>query len=102
MHVRKRSRLRKALGDLKWYLIARLDSFRMWRGERVRAIQRPAIESLPALPCSGESDVDVCMLCGRKHLDMGIAASWSLLRFAPRWRLVVFNDGTLGPHDERT
>jgi hypothetical protein len=31
---------------------------------------------------------------------MGIAASWSLLRFAPDWRLLVFSDGTLQPEDE--
>src|SRR6476660_3742428 len=101
MSLRKRSRLRTALGDLKWYLIDCLDQRRMRRAERMREQQRSAIESLPTLPWSSQSEVDVCMLCGHKQLDMGIAASWSLLRFAPDWRLVVFSDGTLSQDDER-
>jgi hypothetical protein len=97
----KRSHLRAMLGGLKWYLIERLDDLRMQRAERLRLTQRPAIENLPTLPWNGKSSVDVCMVCGRRHFDMGIAASWSLLRFVPDWRLVVFSDGTLGPEEER-
>jgi len=97
-----RSRLRKILGGVKWGLIERCDQVRYNLAQRLRQRQRPAIESLPRLPWSGRADVDVCMICGRRHLDMGIAAAWSLLRFAPDWRLVVFSDGSLGPEDEET
>jgi hypothetical protein len=94
-------RLRAVLGHLKWQLIERLDQLRMRRAERLRSHQNSAIERLPPVTWSGRSQVDVCMLCGRQHVDMGIAASWSLLRFAPDWRLVVFSDGTLSQDDER-
>jgi hypothetical protein len=88
------------LGGIKWGLIEQWDQFRYTRSQQLREHQRPTIESLPTLPWSGRSDVDVCMICGHRHLDMGIAASWSLLRFAPDWRLMVFSDGTLQPEDE--
>ena len=97
----QRSRLRIALGSLKWKLIERWGLYYRRFAERVRSRQRPAIEKLPTLSWSGNADVDVCMLCGHKQLDMGIAASWSLLRFTPDWRLIVFSDGTLRQEDEK-
>ena len=37
------------------------------------------------------------MYCGAAQLDMGICASWSLMRFCDGARLYVHSDGTLSP-----
>ena len=54
-----------------------------------------ATRQLAPLPAPGEVAVEVHSLCGERQADMGIWASWSLLRFLPRARLVVHSDGTL-------
>ncbi|MEO1237766.1 MAG: hypothetical protein AAFX76_13345 [Planctomycetota bacterium] len=48
---------------------------------------------MPAPP--DRHDFEVHMLCGDKTWDMGVWASWSILRFFPRARLYVHDDSTL-------
>jgi hypothetical protein len=92
--------LRRALGRLKFkaldcwpYLLAE------HRAAGIRQDWKFRLGELRPLPAAGPFDVEVHMLCGRNHLDMGILASWSLLRFLPGASLHVFSDGTL---DEAT
>jgi hypothetical protein len=99
MRLAASSRLRKILGAAKWGLIERWDQHWYRRSQALRQRQRIAVANLPAVCSSGRAEVDVCMLCGHRYLDMGIAATWSLLRFLPNWRLGVFSDGTLTAED---
>ena len=39
------------------------------------------------------------MLCGHRDVDMGVVASWSVLRFLPGARLFIHEDGTLQERD---
>lgn len=92
--------LRRTLGRLKF------KAFDCWpylfaerRAAIIRRAWRPRAGDLPPLPSAGPFAVDVHMPCGRAHLDMGILASWSLLRFLPGATLQVFSDGTLDEAD---
>jgi hypothetical protein len=58
------------------------------------ALSRRSIE-LPKLACYASNGLDLCMLLGAKHADMGLFAAWSLMRFLPGARLKVFSDGSL-------
>jgi len=92
--------LRKQLGYLKFKLIDQLPyQYLRMKGERVREELKGKISGLPTIHPTSGPVVDVQMLCGKKHLDMGIWASWSLMRFIPSARLVVFSDGTLSEAD---
>lgn len=88
--------LRRTLGLLKFKA---LDCWPFLLAERraaiIRRAWRPRAGDLPPLPSSGPFQVDVLMPCGRDQLDMGIPASWSLLRFLPGASLFVLSDGTL-------
>lgn len=92
--------LRRTLGRLKFKA---LDCWPYIFAERraaiIRRAWRPQAGNLPPLPASGPFAVDVLMACGKADLDMGIVASWSLLRFLPGATLHVFSDGTLDEVD---
>jgi hypothetical protein len=95
-----RMTIRKQLGYLKFKLVDQLPyQFLRMKGERFREDLKGKTSELPAIAPAGGPAVDVQMLCGKKHLDMGIWASWSLMRFIPSARLVVFSDGTLSEAD---
>lgn len=65
-----------------------------------RAKLRSHILRLPQLPRLSENWYEIHMLCGRRDLDMGILASWSIMRFMDgRARLFVHSDGTLHEDD---
>lgn len=88
--------LRRALGRLKFKALDCWPYFLAERrAARIRGSWKSRVDKLPPLPADGPFDVEVHMLCGRNHLDMGILASWSLLRFLPGASLHVFSDGTL-------
>lgn len=93
--------LRKQLGYLKCKLIDELPyQFLRKKGDKVREELKGKISLLPPIQPTGDGpEVSIQMLCGKKHLDMGIWASWSLMRFIPSARLMVFSDGTLTEAD---
>lgn len=93
--------LRKSLGRLKFHLVDRIPYLALEaRGERMRGELERHLDELPAVgPPAGARTVDVHMFCGRKHLDMGIWASWSLLRHLGNGQLHVHSDGSLGEAD---
>ena len=67
----------------------------------LREQYRPLLAELPPLPQFQESRFELHMLCGHRDADMGIWASWSLMRFLDgRARLYVHSDGTLTKEDE--
>lgn len=60
--------------------------------ERIRS----EILALPPLAAGPGDPVEIHMLCGKAHFDMGVIASWSLMRYLPAATLYVHSDGTLG------
>lgn len=71
---------------------------------RVRSRRDELKNLLPQLPqvrCVPSGTFHVTMLCGHTHVDMGILASWSLLRFLPPSSLCIVSDGSLTDRDKR-
>ena len=93
--------LRKKLGAIKCVV---LDQW-PYRGKvksipKVREQYRPLLEQLPPLPPFRENRYELHMLCGHRDTDMGIWASWSIMRFLDgQSRLYVHSDGTLTDED---
>jgi hypothetical protein len=96
-----RSRARRLVGDIKWRVVDRwpyavLKPIAQRRRDRYRA----ELARLPSVPTARAAvDAEVHMLCGAAHVDMGIWASWSLLRFFRNPVLYVHSDGTLAERD---
>jgi hypothetical protein len=94
----QKGRARRILGDLKWRLVDRwpyaiLKPFANRRRERYRR----QLDRLPPIRSSDAPvDLEVHMFCGKEHIDMGIWASWSVMRFFENPVLYVHSDGTLG------
>ncbi|MEO5917535.1 MAG: hypothetical protein ABIS50_25120 [Luteolibacter sp.] len=66
----------------------------------VREKYRPLLDKLPPLPPFRENRYELHMLCGHRDTDMGIWASWSIMRFLDgQARLYVHSDGTLTEED---
>ena len=93
--------LRKKLGAIKCVV------FDQWpyRGKvrsipRFREQYRSLLGRLPPLPPFRENRYELHMLCGHRDTDMGIWASWSIMRFLDgQARLYVHSDGTLTNED---
>jgi hypothetical protein len=54
-----------------------------------------AATDLPSLPVPVDVSAEVHTLCGEGPFEMGLWASWSLMRFLPPARRVVHSDGSL-------
>ena len=93
-----KSSLRKRLGRIKCIVVDQWP----YRG-RVKAMPiqreklRPLVECLPPLQSADEVRYEIHMLCCKRDLDMGIWASWSMMRFLAE--LFVHSDGTLADAD---
>ena len=97
--VGRKARARRFLGAVKFRVVDRWPYaiLRSYGGRR-RERWRSEILGLPPLPSSdGPHDMEIHMYCGAAQLDMGICASWSLMRFCDGARLYVHSDGTLSP-----
>ncbi len=92
---------RRLLGDVKCRVVDRwpyalLKPYAQWRRDRCR----PRIETLPAVSAAEDAgEIEIHMLCGLAQADMGIWASWSIMRFLPNALLYVHSDGTLTADD---
>ena len=73
--------------------------FKQRQAAKLRAQLRPKAFELPPIKPVGKPEIEIHMLCGKKQLDMGIWASWSILRFMDNAILYVHSDGTLQPDD---
>jgi hypothetical protein len=61
---------------------------------------RTFVDHLPILAPSDRVRYEIHMLCGRRDIDMGILASWSLMRFmGGEAKLIVHSDGSLDGTD---
>jgi hypothetical protein len=68
---------------------------------RLREQYRPLLSVLPPLPPFQENRLELHMLCGHRDADMGIWASWNIMRFLSGLaKLYVHSDGTLTEEDE--
>ena len=74
---------------------------RVARADRLRPVFAGMLDGLPPLQ---QRPTDACsahMLCGSKTADMGVWASYSVLRFMPDVRLFVHSDGSLSDDQQR-
>lgn len=93
--------LRTKLGAIKCVVLDQWPYFRKIRSiPEVRERYRPLIHGLPPLPPFRDNRYELHMLCGHRDTDMGIWASWSIMRFLDgQARLYVHSDGTLTDDD---
>jgi hypothetical protein len=95
-----KSALRRAAGMLKYKaLYCWPYKFKQAKAKRLREQFRPKAFELPPIEPAGQPEIEIHMLCGKHHLDMGIWASWSFLRFLKNAILYVHSDGTLGEQE---
>jgi regulator of extracellular matrix RemA (YlzA/DUF370 family) len=73
--------------------------FKQAKAEKLREQLRPKAFELPPIEPAGKPEIELHMLCGKAQLDMGIWASWSILRFLKNAVLYVHSDGTLTDED---
>ena len=84
------------LGSVKCRLLDELPYYPMrGAGERLRLEWKKSGLLPPPLESTGGEGPEVHMYCGKDHMDMGIWASWSLLRFLPGGTLFIHSDGSL-------
>lgn len=93
--------LRRIAGRWKCRLVDELPYAR--KVEQMPAIRealRGELSKLPPVPAPNKPVYEIHMLCGHRDCDMGIWASWSLMRFLEdKAKLIVHSDGTLTPED---
>ena len=95
------SKLRSVLGKVKcaifdqWWYRGKVKSI-----PKIREQYCQLIDELPPLPTFRENFFEIHMLCGHRDTDMGIWASWSIMRFLDgQSRLFVHSDGSLTADD---
>lgn len=90
-------RLRKRAGKIKSIVLDRWPyAAAMAKVPRMRRELRGLVNGLPAIIPADEVRYELHMLCGHRDIDMGILASWSLMRFLDgRGKLIVHSDGSL-------
>lgn len=92
--------IRKRLGKIKCVLIDELPYTNAMRSIKDRREEyRQLLNVTPPVSGDGGSDVEVHMLCGTGVADMGMWASWSLMRFIPAGTFVLHSDGSLSEAD---
>lgn len=73
--------------------------FQVRKAREMRRQLQPMLDLLPPVNTTGDGEIEIHMLCGREQVDMGIWASWSILRFMDNAVLYVHSDGTLTDED---
>ncbi len=92
--------LRQRLGKAKYYLFDKLPYKNALQNvARMREEFRGRLAHLPPVAGGGGADVEVHMLCGSGSTDMGMWASWSLMRYIPAGTFVLHSDGSLTGSD---
>jgi len=93
--------LRKRAGKIKSIVLDRWPyAAAMAKVPRRRQELRGLVDRLPAIVPVDEVRYELHMLCGHRDIDMGILASWSLMRFLDgRGKLIVHSDGSLDAED---
>ena len=95
-----KSRLRQSAGMLKYKVLDCWPyKFKEMHATRLRHKLRDKVFKLPQIPAPDKAEVEIHMFCGKKQLDMGIWASWSIMRFIKNAVLFVHSDGTLRDKD---
>lgn len=94
-------RVRRRIGRWKSLVLDQWPyRYRMRRAQALRVRYRALLRDLPRLRTQACVTYEIHMLCGKRDLDMGIWASWSLMRFLDgEARLFVHSDGTLTEAD---
>jgi hypothetical protein len=93
-----KSKLRRAAGKLKFRVLDCWPyKFKQAKAKRLRDQFSPIVFQLPQIPAPAppHPELEIHILCSKAHLDMGIWASWSILRFLNDATLYVHSDGTL-------
>ena len=92
-------KLRRAVGKLKWKTMCWPYKFKQRQAAKLREQLRSKAFELPRIPPATHPEVEIHMLCGKKQIDMGGWASWSILRFLRDAVLYVHSDGTLNSEE---
>jgi hypothetical protein len=96
----KRKSLRNRLGSLKYKAIDCWPYFlHVKKASYLRQQYQKMLLNLPPAEKHSDLCIEVHMLCGKRHMDMGIWASWSLMRFFSGVSLYVHSDGSLNEED---
>lgn len=92
--------IRKRLGKVKCLLIDELPYANALKSvSGIRDEFRHRLSQLPPLAGEEGKDVEVHMLCGTGSADMGMWASWSLMRYIPAGTFILHSDGSLTERD---
>jgi hypothetical protein len=92
--------IRKRLGRVKCLLIDELPYRNATRSiAGIREEYRQLLARIPPVSGGDGEDVEVHMLCGTGSADMGMWASWSLMRYFPAGTLILHSDGSLTADD---
>jgi hypothetical protein len=92
--------IRKRLGRVKCLLIDELPYRNATQSiAGIREEYRQLLARIPPVSGGGGEDVEVHMLCGTGGADMGMWASWSLMRYFPAGTLILHSDGSLTADD---
>jgi Glycosyl transferase family 8 len=95
-NMKKKGPLRRTLGRVKQRLLDEWPYIPMrQKAARIAQMARQSLSDAPKVICDNNGRFEVHILCGERHADMGMWASWSLLRFFPPSQLWVHSDGTL-------
>jgi hypothetical protein len=93
-------KLKKMVGKLKYKVLECWPyALKQHKASKLREQFRPMVFELPAIHSTEPPEAEIHMLCGKEQLDMGIWASWSLLRYLENAVLYVHSDGTLDERD---
>jgi hypothetical protein len=92
--------IRKRLGRIKCVLVDELPYKNAMRSiSEQRQEHRQQLAEIPPVSGDNGADAEVHMLCGTGVADMGMWASWSLMRFIPAGTFVLHSDGSLTESD---
>ena len=93
--------LHKPLGRLKCRLLDELPYARSAaKIPKFREQLVPLVAQLSPIKPAQKTTIEIHMLCGKRDLNMGILASWSLMRFLNgEAHLIVHSDGSLDDED---
>ncbi|MFA5422301.1 MAG: hypothetical protein WC374_00390 [Phycisphaerae bacterium] len=96
------SDIKRFAGSIKYRAVDCWPYFmRVKKAKQAREQMRAALDELTPVNSSVNGEPEIHMLCGRRHIDMGIWASWSIMRFLDSASLYVHSDGTLEESDMR-
>ena len=96
----KNKTIKNKIGLLKYKL---LDCwpyyFQNKKALQLRENFKSKLKYIPEIILKEPPHIEIHMLCGKKHVDMGIWSTWSIMRYFENSHLYIHSDGTLDDED---